>query len=341
MPRQQNQQSSTRVNGSVAGSVYLAEAEQLRLFDVGVDVASLRIQQAALSDGQRAAATRRAYASDWRQFSAWCGEAGRCPLPASGDTVALYVVSLAQSRSVATIERRLTSITAEHLAVGQASPVDGAVRAVVTGVRRKIGVAQAAKAALSVDDLRAMVAELPAGPLGARDRAVLVLGFASGLRRAELAALERRDVRIVGAGVVVTVRRSKTDQEGVGRELGVHRGRRVATCPVRALEAWLRERGNWPGPLFCRVVGRGRVERRGLAPAAIAGIVQRAAASVGLDPTMYAGHSLRAGCVTAAAEAGAGEAAIMQRTGHRSTRVLRRYIRHGTVFAVNPLAGAL
>jgi integrase len=140
----------------------------------------------------------------------------------------------------------------------------------------------------------------------------------------------------------VNLRRSKTDQEGAGRVFGVHRGLNPLTCPLRALQAWLKGRGRWAGPLFCPITrGKQRVERCGLRPGAIAEIVQTAAVRVGLDASRYAGHSLRAGCATAAAQHGAGESAIMERTGHRSAAMVRRYIRHGTVFARNPLDGVL
>lgn len=319
----------------------LSAPEQLRLFDLGVDVQALRRERAALAEDRRAAATRRAYAADWRDFERWAVDAGRGALPASGDTVSLYVVDLARSRSPATIERRLAAIAARHAGAGAASPVTGDVRELLGSVRRRLGTAPRAKAAVCVADLVRMLGTCGDDAHGARDRAVLLVGFASGLRRAELVALEVADVEVEPEGLVVRVARSKTDQEGAGRLFGVHRGRRASTCPVRAFEAWMRERGSWPGPLFCRLGYGGAVTRRPLAAAAIAAIVQRAAGAAGLDPAKYGGHSLRAGCATAAAELGAAEGAIMARTGHRSAAMVRRYIRHGTLFAVDPLAGAL
>lgn len=320
-----------------------AEPEQLRLFELGrVDLTVLRMERAALAEGMRAAATRRAYAADWRDWERWAGEAGRSPLPASADSVSLYVCDLARrGLASATIERRMCALAARHLAAGLASPVSADVRELLSAVRRKLGTEPHAKAALMAIDLARLVGVLPEDARGARDRAVLLLGFASGLRRSELAALQLGDVEIEPRGVRVHLARSKTDQEGAGRVLGVHRGKRAATCPVRALEGWLVERGRWPGPLFCRVGYGGRIEHRGIRPRAIAAIVQAAARLAGLDASKYAGHSLRAGCATEAAARGAAESAIMERTGHRSTAMVRRYIRHGTVFARDPLAGAL
>lgn len=123
--------------------------------------------------------------------------------------------------------------------------------------------------------------------------------------------------------------------------MAVHRGRHKATCPVRALAAWLDARGSWAGPLFCPVNLTGELERVALASAAMATIVKGAARRAGLDASKYGAHSLRAGLATAAAAAGAGELAIAARTRHASLEMVRRYIRHGTLFAVDPLAGVL
>lgn len=321
------------------------EPEQLALFGVpGVDLQALRMERERLAEERRAAATRKAYTSDWRDWTAWCDAAGKRPLPASPDSLSLYVVSMAQrGKSVATIERRLCAIVARHAAAGEPSPAPkgGDVRELVLAVRRKLGTAPRAKAALMASDLVVCLEALPKTDRGVRDRAVLVLGFASGLRRSELAALQLEDVDIVREGLRLRIGRSKTDQEGAGRLFGVHRGKRALTCPVRALEAWLQVRGDWAGPLFTPVRYYGEVVRQGINGDAIAGIVQRAAARAGLDPAKYGGHSLRAGCATEAAARGAGESAIMERTGHRSVGMVRRYIRHATIFARDPLDGAL
>jgi integrase len=321
-----------------------AGAEQLRLFDSGVDVAALRIERAAITERRLSVNTRRAYRADWADFLRWCDSAGRAPLPASTDTVCLYLVGQARAEKlVATIERRCSSIAFEHLRVGARSPINEDVREVLYGLRRKLGVAPVnAKVALSVDDLRAVLRATPEDVWGVRDRAVLLLGFASGLRRSELSALDLASVRFEPAGLVVTVARSKTDQEGLGREVGVHRGRHRLTDPVGAVTAWIRERGNWPGPLFPIIdVNTGAISRRRVSGHGLAEVVQSAVKRAGLDPARYGGHSLRAGCATAAAANGASDLAIMRRTGHSSVAMVGRYVRHASVFAVDPLAGVL
>lgn len=234
------------------------------------------------------------------------------------------------------------SIAAFHGQAGRASPIGDDVRELLACIRRRVGVApKHAKAALSLGDLRRMVDACGRSDGGVRDRAVLLLGFASGLRRSELSALDLVDVAEVRAGLVLQLRKSKTDQEGRGRELGIPRGRRGATCPVRAVNAWLGHRGDEPGPFFVRLSIDGALTRERLSPAGVASVVQRLAAAIGLNATRYAGHSLRAGLATAAAELGASDRAIMSRTGHRSSEMVGRYVRHGSLFAADPLRCAL
>src|ERR1039458_1642151 len=287
----------TTRGAAAAGRAAMApEPEQLTLFDLGIDLQSLRRERAAMAERKRALNTRLAYESDWRDFAAWCASAGREALPASADTVSLYLVALAgRGRVQSTIGRRVVSIAAQHLAAGHASPATADVGEVLAGIRRKLGTAPVhRKAALSVDDLRLMLPACGDGPRGARDRALLLVGFASGLRRSELAALDLADVSIVRQGVVLRVRRSKTDQSGKGREVGVHKGRRPATCPRYALDRWIVERGSWPGALFCHVGPVGRVDHARIAGQSVAAAVKAAARRAGLDPARYGGHSLRA-----------------------------------------------
>jgi site-specific recombinase XerD len=327
------------------GAALSAEPEQLTLFGGGVDLRSLRLERAALAAARRSPATVRAYRSDLADFSAWCDAAGKSALPASADTLTCYLISQARlGRLPSTLARRVTAIREGHTSAGLASPVTADVLEVLAGLRRRLGVApRRAKAAVSVAELRAMLAALDGLPpaLAARDRALLLVGFASGLRRSELAALDLADVSIVRQGVVLRVRRSKTDQSGKGREVGVHKGRRPATCPRYALDRWIVERGSWPGALFCHVGPVGRVDHARIAGQSVAAAVKAAARRAGLDPARYGGHSLRAGLATAAAELGRDGLAIIGRTGHTTAAMVERYVRHGSLFAVDLLAGAL
>jgi integrase len=317
--------------------------EQLSLFDEGIDLRALRLDRAALAERHWSEHTKSAYSYDWRVFTRWCAEAGRRTLPASSDTLQLFAVAEARAgRLPSTIARHIAAIRAKHLAAGFASPVDQDFREVLGGINRKLGTApRHAKAALSVADLKLLLAVCADGPRGARDRAMLLVGFASGLRRSNLVALDLADVEIRPEGLAINVPRSKTDQEGKGWQVGVNRGEHRATCPTRALAAWIAERGAWDGPLFCRIGRDESVKRERLFGRDVARLVKRAAKDAGLDPRKYGGHSLRAGCATTAAENGSSDIAIMGRTGHKSVAMLGRYVRHGSLFALDPLAGAL
>ena len=304
-------------------------------------MAKLRMTAARLLASTRAAATRDAYGRDWAAFGAWCRSAGRRELPADQDTVVLFLVDLLErGRSVSLGRRSVAAIVAAHRAANVEPPIGYRVRDLLRAATRERG-PQVRKAALAVDDLKRALRALPRSPMGARDRALLLVGFASGLRRSELRGLDLADVRFERRGLVLSIARSKVDQNGDGREVAIHRGERVKTCPVGALRRWLWARGRKPGPLFIGFELDGTAGGWRLSGRQIARIVQRSVAAVGLDPKRYAGHSLRAGCATAAAEGGASEISIMQRTGHKSVSMLGRYVRHGRLFAVDPLAGVL
>ena len=237
--------------------------------------------------------------------------------------------------------RRLTAITKAHQIAGHPSPAtmqQPAVSETLKGIRRTLGTAQQTKAPLLTADVRRMVEALPDTVAGRRDRALLLLGFAGGFRRSELAALDVGDVLPTEDGLVVKLRRSKTDPEGKGRDVGIPYGSTPSTCPVRALTAWKTAAGISEGALFRGVDRHGRVGTVRLHKDSVGLVVKRAAEAAGLDPAKYAGHSLRAGLATQAYLNGAGELAIMRQTGHRSLAMVRRYIRDGSLFRENPAA---
>jgi len=287
--------------------------------------------------------TVRAYRSDWRHFSEWCAEKGFQALPATPEAVGLYISYLAKTEGLkaSTIQRRLSAISQAHQAAGYESPTKhSAVRTVWAGVRRKHGTKQEGKAPVVVEMLRAMIRTCPPGTmLGLRDRALLLLGFAGAFRRSELVSLNVEDVEFTIEGLKVHLRRSKTDQEGEGIVKGIPFGSDPATCPVRALQAWLEASGITAGPLFRPVNRHGQVGARRLSDKAVALVVKRCAAAAGYDPKRFAGHSLRAGLITAAHLAGKSERSIMKQSGHRSVHILRKYIREASVFQDNAAVG--
>lgn len=319
----------------------LAPADPAALARLAANVAKAH----AFVAQSQAANTARAYAADWAHFSAWCAERSLPALPAAPATLALYLTDLADPsepgqapRKVSTIQRRLSGIVFYHRAANHDSPADNrAVRAVLRGIRRAKGAPAVEKQPATTPIMRAMLAPLGADLRGRRDRALLLVGFAGALRRAELVALLVQDAQLTREGLVLTIRRSKTDQAGQGIIRGIAYGSNPATCPVRALQAWLEQTGLREGPLF-RSLRHGRLQPRGLDGRDVARIVKRAATLAGLDATAFSGHSLRAGLATAAAAAGVSERAIMEQTGHQSLAVMRRYIRKGSLFNDNASA---
>src|SRR4051812_29203076 len=201
------------------------ELVQSRLFDSGIDVTRLKDAREKLMQAQRAPNTERAYAHSWQQFEKWCREAGRQALPATPETVSLFVAwCLEQDYRLHTIRLRLTAMAALHRGAGYDSPVTAEVRKLLNAAARLKSEEPGGKAALTPAQLRRMCDRLqPDVPRDVRDRAILLLGFASGWRRSELAALRLADVRIEPQkGLVLRLRRSKTDQEGRGRTVGIH-----------------------------------------------------------------------------------------------------------------------
>jgi integrase len=290
-----------------------------------------------------AEATRRAYARQWRAFVAWCEAQQLEALPAQPGTVALYLSHLAESgRKVATVEQAAAAIAAAHRAAGHPSPrEDAGLRLVLRGIRRTVGVAQREAAPVLAEHLRAMVEALPDTLAGARDRALLLVGFAGAFRRSELAALTVEDATFGPDGLELHLRRSKTDQEGRGRLVAIPYAGTPDRCPVRALRAWLDAARITSGPLFREVTRHGHVSAAPLTGRSVARVVKRAAAAAGLDASRYSGHSLRAGFVTQAKLKGKAEDAIMRQTGHRSVAVMRKYDRRAELWRDNAAAGLL
>jgi site-specific recombinase XerD len=278
------------------------------------------------------AATRRAYRGDMAIFSAWCGGRGETAIPASPGAVAAFLASQARGgSSPATLVRRVAAIRYAHRLAGLPAPTDAPeVRTVMRGIKRTLGTAPVQKRPVTAERLSAMLAACPDTLKGKRDRALLALGFAGAFRRSELVALTVADMEVVPDGMRVLIRRSKTDQEGEGREVCIPNGEAVR--PVEAVQAWLRDAGISDGPVFRAVDRYGRVGRDGLTGESVAEVVKLYAAAAGLDPADVGGHSLRSGFLTSAAEAGASLERMMDVSRHRKPESVIGYIRRADGF---------
>lgn len=241
------------------------------------------------------------------------------------------------------------SISAWHKREGFSSPTEERlVREVMKGVRRKQGSSQKQAAPLTIGTLRRVLSAMrdwdpKTGKIRAavlRDRALLLLGFAGSFRRDELSALKASDLEFFeGQGLVVLLRRSKTDVGGEGEAVGIPYGKHEDTCPVTNLERWLSLSGrSGEEALFCQIDRHGNMKTGGLSGDGINGVVKKRVQEAGLDPNRYSGHSLRAGLPTSASEAKIGMEAWMPHTRHKSVSVAMRYARRGTLFTNNPAA---
>ncbi|MCK1693092.1 site-specific integrase [Bradyrhizobium sp. 144] len=279
--------------------------------------------------------SRRAYLSDLREF-----EKAGFSIPATPEAVAQYLAQSASSLRVATLVRRLASLSKAHEARGLPNPTQSPiVRATMRGIKRTYGCAQRQAKPLCRDDLLQVLDATGSSKKDLRDRALLLLAFAGALRRSELVALNVEDLEHARQGVILHLRSSKTDQEGDGQKIGIPHGR-GRWCPVAALHDWLQASAIDKGPIFRPLDRAGRVGKARLSGDAVSLIVRHRIETAGLDPSGYSGHSLRAGLATSASRVGVPTYKIRAQTRHVSDAMLSRYIRDGALFTANA-AGAL
>ena len=295
-----------------------------------------------------AAESLRAYNSRWSAFCAWADRAGRVPFPASPSTVAAYLEELeSQGKSAATIAQVIAAISKAHKIRGAASPCSSEeVRTARKAAARRLGTAQRQKAAATSEVIRALVSGIEGESLlDLRDRALILCGYAGAFRRSELAALRVSDLREEKAAdgrpvIVITVRRSKTDQTGAGMEKAIFAapGKSKTFCPVAALRAWIAAAGlHRDAALFPRIRKGGHMGADPMGGDSVALVIKKRAAAAGVELDL-SGHSLRRGFVTSAVMSGASERSIMNQTGHKSVVTVRRYIERHNVLTDNAAA---
>ncbi|WP_024285342.1 tyrosine-type recombinase/integrase [Cellulomonas sp. KRMCY2] len=297
----------------------------------------LELAARAVSDG-----TKRAYASSWRTWTAWCTARGHepwCTTPEHAAVLGVWIKERAGSGiAMSTITKDLAAVSKEHLDAGQSDPTAArGVRQVMKGARQKYGIAPKRRAhALTTAEIRRVLAQIDRSTLrGKRDAAIILTGFAGAMRRSELAALTVGDLDFKARGAVVTLRKSKADQEGAGVPVGLPRGQHPETDPVGALRAWIAAASiEGADPLFQRIGRRAtKVMDQGLSGAAISEILIERARAAGLeDEALHVtGHSLRAGHATQAAEAKVDVVRLARTTRHVRLETLAGYIRPAEV----------
>jgi integrase len=296
---------------------------------------------ARFAAAEKAPATRLAYGTDFRIFSAWCHERDLGPLPALPGTVATYLAyEVGQNLRPSTLGRRLAAIRYAHQNAGYEPPTTAeGVKATLRGIRRTLGTARNRKAPATADRAKSMARSAPNTLIGIRDRAILLLGFAGAMRRSELVALLVEDIDPTPEGLRIIIRRSKTDQEGGGSTIAIAPG--LTDCPARALMEWLTAAGIVEGPVFRPINKAGKVSAISLSDRSVANIVKTHAGRVGLDIRKFSGHSLRSGFLTSAAANGASIFKMMDVSRHKSADTLRGYIQDADLFKNHAGTGLL
>lgn len=271
-----------------------------------------------------AANTAKAYAGDLKRFAAWCADHHLEPLPASVDTLAGFVTHLAETgKKVATIQRHCAAISKAHALRGVDSPTDDKkFKVLLEGISRVKGVRQKQAPAFTLASFKRTIKSIDTQTLaGKRDKVILLLGFSGAFRRSEMAALNLEDLGFSEEGLIVDLKKSKTNQLGENEEKAIFYSPELALCPIRSLQAWMRELGRTQGPLFVSLRKNNKLTERRLTDKHLNLIVQRY-----LGPT-FSAHSLRASFVTVAKLAGADDGEVMNQTKHKTSEMIRRYTR--------------
>lgn len=289
------------------------------------------LQQYLLSG--RADNTRRAYACDLKHFAAWGGT-----IPATPEQVAQYLAAHAQTHKSTTLLRRTAAIAWAHAELNVATPTASAlVKGVLHGIQRRHGTPARQVKPISLVELKVLLRTPSASAktlAGLRNRALLLIGFAGAFRRSELASLTLASLQFTARGVLIHLERSKTDQVGRGRSIAIP----VATgarCPVKTLQRWLSKANIQSGAIFRMIDQHGNLGQSAITPQSVSLLIKRCCTEAGLDAHEFSGHSLRAGLVTAAANAGEASWRIRAHTGHKSDAMLARYIRAADAFGAS------
>tara|TARA_A100001015_G_scaffold162074_1_gene180159 strand:- start:1987 stop:2943 length:957 start_codon:yes stop_codon:yes gene_type:complete len=307
------------------------------------DIKKLQDETLQNLKNSKAVNTVRAYKSDFEDFSLFCVKNGFKSIPTDPKIVSLYLTYLSSKNvKISTIKRRLVSISVIHKIKGHY--LDTKHPIIIQnfmGIKRSKGVNQKGKKPLLINDLKQIIDVInqqnEPDIKKLRNKALLLIGFAGGFRRNELISLNLEDLEFVFEGLKINVKRSKTDQFGEGFIKGIPYFKNYLYCPVKNLKHWLNISKIKKGPVFVRFLKGSKISNIRLTDQSVALIIKEYLTKAGIDDKNYSGHSLRSGFATSAAEAGAEERSIMAMTGHKSTEMVRRYIKEANLFNNNAL----
>lgn len=287
--------------------------------------------------------TLRAYESDWKDFADWCTHNNVPALPAAPETLVNYLSYLTDHEIKAnTLSRRISAISENHKATGYIddNPCRGGlVRSALDAIRREVGTYQQGKTPIVIETLTDLSRYFDLSTLsGIRDRALLFIGFMGALRRAELVSIDMEDISFSEAGIIILIKRSKKDQDGHGEDVAIpYNKSNYRLCAVTALKEWIAAAGIKTGSIFRPITKYQSIKKERLTNQSVALIIKKYAALAGYDAKQFAGHSLRRGFATSAAQHEVDERSIMNQTRHKSEKMVRRYIEQGNLFRNNPL----
>jgi len=285
--------------------------------------------------------TLKSYSADWNDFTDWCEAHEVPPLPCTAETIVNYINDLADHAHANTVSRRITAISENHIAAGfyDNNPAkDGMVRNAMQAIRREKGTYQHGKAPILMETMSLLADLFDAGDLvSIRDKALLFLGFAGAFRRSELVAIQLRDITFSPQGMVIFIPQSKGDQLGHGSQIAIPYAPDPHTCAVIAVQDWIEAANIKDGPLFRGFKRNLDPRETQLSDKAVAIIVKKYMGMLGMNPDDFAGHSLRRGFATSAAQHDLDALSIMRQTRHKSEKMVHRYIEQGNLFKENPL----
>ena len=312
--------------------------------DIITDLKALKEETLINLQSSKANNTIKAYKSDFHDFELFCIQNGFKSLPSEPKIISLYLTSLSSKDiKMSTLKRRLVSIGVIHKLKGHyLDTKHPLIIENIMGIKRRKGSAQNGKKPLLINNLKALIKAINrsnSNPIiKFRDRTIVLIGFSGGFRRNEIVSLNYDDIEFVSEGMKINLRRSKTDQYGEGFLKGVPYFDNPVYCPVISMQNWLKISEINSGSLFRRFSKGAKLTEMRLTDQTVALIIKKYLQLAGIDSKNYSGHSLRSGFATSAAEAGAEELrSIMAMTGHKSTEMVRRYIKEANVFKNNAL----
>ena len=311
--------------------------------DIITDIKALKEETLLNLQSSKANNTVRAYKSDFKDFGLFCAKNGFKSLPSEPRIVSLYLTYLSTKDSkISTLKRRVVSIGVIHRLKGYYLDMKHpSIIENIMGIKRRKGSIQKGKKPILINNLKQLINVIDEKNKEdikkLRDRSIILIGFSGGFRRNEIVSLDYEDLDFVEEGLKIQIRRSKTDQFGEGSVKALPYFDSSKYCPVISLKNWIEISKISTGPLFRRFVKGSKLSKNRLTDQTVALLIKQYLQLAGIDSKNYSGHSLRSGFATSAAESGAEERSIMDMTGHKSTEMVRRYIKEANLFKNNPL----